>query len=237
MNRTSAIRLFFFLIIFVSTARAQKGSKAAPPAPQQALVNVVVTDARQKPRPGEEVLFISEKDGLQVAGKTNAAGRFSFALAPGTSYAIKLKTLNDTTYYNRIEIPALEPGQYFESPFSVDITYEPTRTYTLNNVHFDTGKPTLRPDSFRELDEIAAYMKLRGEQRFEIAGHTDNTGREEDNRRLSQQRAESVKRYLVKKGISSDRILAKGYGPSKPVATNDTPEGRQKNRRTEVTFL
>lgn len=233
MNSTKAISLSILLSTFTISAWAQPKKGTAP----SATVNVVVTNMNHAPRKGEEVLFVSERTRQQFAGKTNASGKASFALATGDAYQIKLKTLNDTTSYSRIEIPALEPGQYFDAPFTVDIEYEPSRTYTLDNVHFDTGKPTLRPDSYKELNEIAAYLALKEEQRIEISGHTDNRGIAADNLKLSQARANSVKTYLVRKGIGANRIIAKGYGDAKPIADNASEEGRQKNRRTEVTLL
>src|SRR5688572_11279669 len=105
----------------------------------------------------------------------------------------RLKTLLDST----LEIPALQPNQFFTSPFSVAIEFEPPKSFTLDNVEFDTGRPTLRPGSFKELNEIAEYMKLKPGENYEIAGHTDNVGKEADNQKLSQQRADAVKNYLV----------------------------------------
>jgi outer membrane protein OmpA-like peptidoglycan-associated protein len=72
---------------------------------------------------------------------------------------------------------------------------------------------------------------------IEISGHTDNVGKKSANKKLSQQRADAVRAYLVAKGIDPDRIKAVGYGDEKPVASNDTSEGRQKNRRIEVIAL
>jgi OOP family OmpA-OmpF porin len=80
-------------------------------------------------------------------------------------------------------------------------------------------------------------MKWKEEQKIEIAGHTDNVGKDADNLKLSLQRAEAVRNYLIKKGIKADRITAKGYGATQPVADNGTDAGRQKNRRTEVVLL
>jgi OmpA-OmpF porin, OOP family len=230
-------RLFFLCFLFSCTAVFSQKKKAIQDSITKAPLEVVVTNSSQVPSRDEQVLFISSKSGQQYSGRTNSSGKFALSLPAGDTYQIKLKTLNDTTSYSQVEIPALEPGQFFETPFTVNIEYEPARTYTLDNVHFDTGKPTLRADSFAELDEIAAYMKLKPEQRFEIAGHTDNKGSDDSNRTLSQKRAESVKNYLVKKGINPSRLQAKGYGPTQPVADNSTEEGRQKNRRTEVSFL
>ena len=80
-------------------------------------------------------------------------------------------------------------------------------------------------------------MKWKEDERYEISGHTDNVGKDADNLKLSQERAEAVKAYLVKKGIKASRIVAKGYGATRPVAENTTPEGRQKNRRTELLII
>ena len=108
-----------------------------------------------------------------------------------------------------ITIPALQPGESFQDPFKVNIQFEPARLYTLNNVHFDIGKPTLRQESYTQLDEIAEYMKWKDTDKFEIGGHTDNVGSETDNLKLSQQRADAVRNYLLKKGIPSGRIIGK----------------------------
>ena len=183
---------------------------------------------------GEQVLFISQKNSRQFSGRSDANGKFSILLPAGDTYIIKLKTLVDTSKYGMITIPALQPGESFQDPFKVNIQFEPARLYTLNNVHFDIGKPTLRQESYTQLDEIAEYMKWKDTDKFEIGGHTDNVGSETDNLKLSQQRADAVRNYLLKKGIPSGRISAKGYGASKPVADNNTDAGRQQNRRTEV---
>ncbi len=110
-------------------------------------------------------------------------------------------------------------------------------TFQLENVTFETGSERLTPGSHPELDNVADKMKLDATMKLEISGHTDNVGNEADNVRLSTARAESVKAYLVAQGIVAERITAKGYGSSRPVASNDTDEGRAKNRRVEVTIV
>ncbi len=77
-------------------------------------------------------------------------------------------------------------------------------------------------------------MNLKPNLVIEIGGHTDNVGDDKSNELLSQRRAESVKQYLVKKGVKPERVQTKGYGESMPIADNDSEEGRQKNRRTEL---
>jgi outer membrane protein OmpA-like peptidoglycan-associated protein len=118
--------------------------------------------------------------------------------------------------------------------FEYKLIINPPKVYTLDNVFFDTGKSVLKPESFKELNELVDYMISKKSLKVEIAGHTDNVGNKDANQKLSQDRANSVKSYLVKKGVDAGRIIAKGYGDSQPIAENTTDEGKQKNRRTEV---
>ena len=87
------------------------------------------------------------------------------------------------------------------------------------------------------LDEVAAAMQGSPNVKVEIQGHTDNTGSLALNERLSLERAESVKTYLIGRGIDSNRLGTKGFGPNRPIATNDTPEGRTENRRIEFVII
>jgi outer membrane protein OmpA-like peptidoglycan-associated protein len=107
----------------------------------------------------------------------------------------------------------------------------------LNNVFFETSKWELKPESMIELDRLVLLLKNNPEKKIEIGGHTDNVGSDEANLTLSNNRAQSVVDYLVKKGIAVNRLAAKGYGESVPIATNDTDAGRSKNRRTEFRVI
>jgi cytochrome c oxidase subunit II len=107
----------------------------------------------------------------------------------------------------------------------------------LNHVSFETGSASLTPVSRYELDNLVATLNKYPKLTIEVAGHTDNTGTPEGNLALSQQRAVAVQKYLVDKGIDASRLVARGYGQTKPVDTNDTEEGMAKNRRTEFTIL
>ncbi|MEI9808874.1 MAG: OmpA family protein [Bacteroidota bacterium] len=202
-----------------------------------AKVNVFITDMSGKPSKGEQVLFKSDVTGKTAGGRSDAMGKFSLRLEAGANYTITIKSLTDTTKYGIINIPALKPDEFFTEPFTVKVKFEAAKTYTLDNVHFDFGKSTLRPDSYPELEELISYLKNKDNIRIEIAGHTDNVGKDAENIKLSQQRADAIRNYVIKKGIQAPRVMAKGYGASEPVAGNDTDEGRQLNRRTEIRIL
>jgi len=102
-------------------------------------------------------------------------------------------------------------------------------------VQFEVGSARIVPDSFVILDEVAQIMHENANIAvMRVEGHTDSSGSKSANTRLSRSRARAVKRYLTEQaGISGDRVVAKGLGPDNPIADNDSPEGREKNRRVE----
>jgi outer membrane protein OmpA-like peptidoglycan-associated protein len=117
------------------------------------------------------------------------------------------------------------------------LTANANANVTLPGVNFATGTATLTQSSRFILDEVAATLADNPNIRVEVAGHTDNTGPRALNERLSQQRADAVKAYLVSKGIGTDRMTTKGYAWDRPVASNSTAAGRARNRRTELVRL
>ena len=224
------------LIIFISqNLCAQVGHDTIDAS--RAYVQVTVTDMRGNPSKGEQILFRSNSSGRVYAGRSDVKGRFMLALPVGSKYSITVKSLTDSTRYGVIDIPAPGPDEVYTEPFTVNVKFDPARQYTLDNVHFDFGKSTIRPESFGELNELVSFLQYKENVRIEIGGHTDNVGNEADNLRLSQQRADAIRQYLIKKNITADRVVAKGYGASMPVADNATAEGRQANRRTVVRLL
>lgn len=106
----------------------------------------------------------------------------------------------------------------------------------IKNLEFDFGKATIRPSSFPSLDKVAELLVNKNFS-LKLAGHTDNVGSDAANLKLSKDRAESIKTYLVSKGANASRIEATGYGESQPIATNKTAAGRQQNRRVEFTLF
>jgi outer membrane protein OmpA-like peptidoglycan-associated protein len=107
------------------------------------------------------------------------------------------------------------------------------KVYTFKHVYFQTGEAVLNVEAQEELNQLVELLQKNSALSISVSGHTDNTGNSADNIKLSQLRAETVIKYLADKGIAADRLRAKGYGSSKPIATNTTVEGREINRRVE----
>lgn len=232
MLRAALLILTIFISLF---SYSQKNT--ADSASSMAKVDVLVTDFNGKPSKGEQIVLIAQTSQKTFGGRSDAAGKFKVEIPPGDKYIVVVKSLNDTTKHGLIEIPALGPDEFFTEPFRLKIKFEMAKSYTLDRVHFDFGKATLRPESFPELEELLGFLRNKETVKIEIAGHTDNVGKDADNLKLSQQRAEAIKAWLLKKGIAAARVTAKGYGATQPIAENDTDEGRQMNRRTEVRIL
>ncbi|MBL7849248.1 MAG: PD40 domain-containing protein [Cyclobacteriaceae bacterium] len=120
---------------------------------------------------------------------------------------------------------------------------EKNKVFVLKNIYFGLDSANIRPQSARELDKLVDVLNDNPEIKIEMSSHTDSIGSVEYNINLSQRRAAATVNYLIKKGIAAERLVAKGYGESKPIARNtnpdgsDNPEGRQRNRRTEFKIL
>lgn len=146
-------------------------------------------------------------------------------LAPDTSVLV-LKS-------KPVEIKT-EPS--IDTPAQVITASQPKRDslIVLNEVLFAVNSYKLRPELFPKLDSIVSFLTKNPSTRIEISGHTDNTGKEDHNLRLSENRADAVAEYLVDRGVATSRVSFNGYGSSRPVAPNNNEEGRRKNRRVEI---
>lgn len=114
---------------------------------------------------------------------------------------------------------------------------EESKAIVLKNVFFETNQAILLPASVSELTRLKLLLEENPAMNIEIRGHTDNVGNDADNQSLSERRAQAVVRFLIENGIASNRLTSKGFGETQPIATNDTPEGRAQNRRTEFVIL
>jgi outer membrane protein OmpA-like peptidoglycan-associated protein len=107
----------------------------------------------------------------------------------------------------------------------------------FDNLEFETGKDIIKESSLPSLSELAAVLRKKSTWNLQISGHTDNVGDDQKNLILSKKRAEAVKNYMMTQGIDATRLYALYFGETMPIATNDTPEGRQKNRRVEMKII
>ena len=232
-------KLFYLLLAFVLpfTAFSQNGTVQNAAIPKDAPINVTMTDFKNNVLNNEIVVFRSKANGKEYQGLTDSTGKFSTRLPAGDIYEIFILGFKDSTSYNFLDIPATTGNAYYKNPFKVDIQFMPAKTFVLDNCNFETGKAELMEESHTVLDELVAYLQRKDDERIEIGGHTDNVGTAKSNQVLSEARANTVRAYLLMKGIDPSRVTAKGYGLSQPIAENRTAEGRAQNRRTEVKVL
>lgn len=163
-------------------------------------------------------------------------GSYSIVLPYGQKYSFMG---NKEGYYavtENIDLTNLKEYQEME----VDLYLSPIEkgeVIRLNNIFFDSGKYDLLPDSYAELDKLYQILMQNSKMKIEISGHTDAVGSDVDNMNLSNNRANAVMQYLLKKGVNGNRLTAKGYGETKFIAPNDTEKGKQKNRRVEFVIV
>lgn len=164
-------------------------------------------------------------------------GTFLAPLPFGKTYALHV---NQPGYLFFSESYPLEDSLKINDAYEIRIPLSRIKvgkSETLSNIFFETDRYALLPQSKSDLEQLVRFLDQNGQVLVEISGHTDNTGTEAYNQQLSEKRAKAVYDYLAQAGISAQRLRFKGYGQSRPIATNDTPEGRQLNRRTDFTVI
>jgi endonuclease/exonuclease/phosphatase (EEP) superfamily protein YafD/outer membrane protein OmpA-like peptidoglycan-associated protein len=182
-------------------------------------------------------VFHSETFELIAINKSNSAsGDYLIVLPAGRDYSVSANSKGFFFYSQSFEIP--KDTSYAE--IQLDIALEPIKKGTkvvLNNIFFESGRAELKPISYVELNKAIDLLEDNKTMVIEIGGHTDNVGSAELNMKLSEQRAKAVLDYMVLAGIAPERLRSKGYGETTPIATNDTKEGKAKNRRTEFEIV
>jgi outer membrane protein OmpA-like peptidoglycan-associated protein/Tol biopolymer transport system component len=164
-------------------------------------------------------------------------GEFLVSLPSGSSYAINVDSKGYMFYSGNYTL-----GEQLtaKDEYKVDILLSPVLAgakVVLNNIFFESGKAELKPESKVELNKLVQFLTNNPGVRIEIGGHTDAIGNDASNQALSEQRAKSVTTYLIANKVDAARLESKGYGKSKPLATNETETGRAINRRTEFSII
>jgi outer membrane protein OmpA-like peptidoglycan-associated protein len=205
----------------------------------------IVTDCEtRKPLAGVKVSFVDSlaKQTLKEL-TTGADAKYVFKVTSKRPYNLKLEK---TGYFTKV-LPIPASGQMGnDTLYNAEIclqAFEKDKPIVINNILYDFNKATLRPESKTVLNSLVTIMKDNPKIIVRLGAHTDSIGSVKYNIKLSQARAQSCVDYIISQGITSERIYAKGYGKSMPVAPNslpngkDNPEGRQLNRRTEFTVV
>jgi outer membrane protein OmpA-like peptidoglycan-associated protein len=219
------------------TAKGAHGATASKivPTKTEAAIKLFVVDKDKGPVKGV-VIFLTGPDKTKYyAEPTDSAGYAELLVPVGRRYDITYLSLGRREIAATVPV-ADEPNQ------SVKLTLRYKREVEqqpliLAGVNFDTAKATIRPESFPRLDTVVEFMAHKKSARVEISGHTDNVGDPKANKTLSEKRAQACRNYIVSKGIDKKRLDAVGFGDERPIAPNDTDEGRQKNRRIEAKEL
>jgi outer membrane protein OmpA-like peptidoglycan-associated protein len=157
-------------------------------------------------------------------------------LPAGALYGFRAETKGYVAINQNLDVKNVKDYSEIERDLKM-VPVEIGQTIRLNNLFFDFNQSVLKSESFAELDRLVALLKASPKMEVEIAGHTDNVGNDALNKKLSIDRAKAVRDYLVSKQISANRLKTVGFGKSKPLASNETEEGRQQNRRVEFTIL
>ncbi|MFW5774354.1 MAG: OmpA family protein, partial [Tangfeifania sp.] len=158
-------------------------------------------------------------------------------LPTGANYAFSVSKEGYLFYSDAFE---LSEHRRIYDPYNLRIELQPVQVgaeMNLYNIYFETDSFRILPHSEPELQKLVGFLETNPRLKVEIQGHTDNTGSTGNNQELSELRAESVAEYLIAHGIETSRLNAEGYGEKKPVATNETKEGRRLNRRTTIKIL
>ncbi|NQZ77338.1 MAG: OmpA family protein [Ekhidna sp.] len=207
------------------------------PKPTVIVQGVVSNSEDAKPLSALVLIEDLNSGELIATNKSNTlTGEYLVVLPAGRDYSVSANADGFFFYSRSFELPT--DTTYAE--ITNDIALEPIRKGTkvvLNNIFFEIGKAELKPISYVELNKAVTLMQNNKGMKIEVGGHTDSQGADAANLSLSQKRAQSVVEYLVLAGVGRDRLVAKGYGETVPIADNATKEGRATNRRTEFVII
>jgi outer membrane protein OmpA-like peptidoglycan-associated protein len=202
------------------------------PTKTEAAMKFFVVEKDKAPVKGA-VICMTSPDGTRYYTEETDAEGFAEVLVPvGQKYEVTYLSLGRKDIAANVTVTG-EPKQTIKLTLRFK-RMPPPPPFVLTGITFDTGKTTIKPESTDKLDVLAEFLRYKKRARVEISGHTDNVGKPKSNKELSAKRANACRAYVMSKGIDGSRITAIGHGQEKPVAPNDTPENREKNRRIEA---
>jgi len=209
-------------------------SEVAVNKTKMTLLKGVITDSVTHQPLEASIELVDNVKNTVIADFTSNSktGKYLVSLPSGTNYGIAVKAKDYLFYSANFNLPDTATYQVVERNVALQPLNIGSRI-VLRNIFFDFDKATLRPESTNELDRLINLLTTYSNLKIEISGYTDNKGSQAYNQKLSEARSKSVVDYLIAHGIASARLTYKGYGMDNPIATNETDEGRQLNRRTE----
>lgn len=187
-----------------------------------------------------ELYDVDKNERLSFVESDSVTGKYLMVLTRGAEYALYVNRGGYLFQSLNFNYADSDVTGGVPEPIEQNIILDPVRAGTvtvLKNIFFDTDSYALKEKSITELQRVIRFLQENPTVRIEISGHTDNTGQPAYNQKLSENRAQAVSNYLISNGIDKFRISARGYGHTRPVTGNDTPEGRQFNRRIEFRVL
>jgi outer membrane protein OmpA-like peptidoglycan-associated protein len=204
------------------------------PGENELKTTIKVINQKGEIEEGAEVV-LEESNKREFSGTTDNLGTVLTKSDRRKVYEVFVRKYGKTYSYE-VVLPKDKNIKEYEFVAKVDYSDTQKRKFKLN-VHFDSGKFDIRKESFPEIDAFLEAFKVNPKLVVEIGGHTDNVGAEDMNQKLSENRAKAIVDCMIAKGIDSSKLKYKGYGENQPCATNKTAQGRQLNRRIEVTVL
>lgn len=202
------------------------------------LVYGKVRNARTKDPIEAKVLYELLPEGKEagMANSSPQSGEYKITLQSGLKFGFRAEAKGYISVNDYLDLTDIK--EYTEIERNLELVpIETGEIVRLNNIFFDYDKSVLKEESFPELNRVVKFLRENPTVEIEISGHTDARGSDEYNLKLSHDRSRSVVEYLITQGVTTDRLTYRGYGESMPVATNDTEEGMELNRRVEFKIM
>jgi outer membrane protein OmpA-like peptidoglycan-associated protein len=208
-----------------------------PVVPMMTISGTVAGENNQQPLTAEVIVQSIRNDTTLVETvQTDADGTFSVSLPQDDSYELLIQSEGFIRKRDKVLLAETGSADAIERNYLLT-PIEVGSTVNLETVLFDRGTASMLPGSDERLDEVVTFLQENPEVAIEVGGHTDNQGRADLNLELSQKRAEAVRDYLIQQGADAERVTAKGYGGTQPIASNAIEEERRKNRRVAFTIV
>lgn len=217
------------LSLALSVLVAAPFAKTLAPNKTHAVLNVTYTNYDDVPQTKKKLVFVGQKKSKnKITVTTDMYGEASFLIPREDTYTILCESLTGPFECGNTPYVSMTA-----STGGITVVFDDTRA-ELTGVTFKVGSAELVPSSLKTLDAAIAGLKRNPKAKVEVQGHTSSEGGDDYNQQLSEDRANAVRDYMIRRGIAEARLTARGYGSSVPKADNDTESGRKQNRRIEL---